>query len=756
MATKEQASGSASKVTTPTQAADEQGGQVVKTTTAAPKKVASAKVMPAVKSTSPKKTTATASSAVKPAAKPVVAKPAATKPVAVKSAVAKPATAKPATAKPAAAKPAAAKPAAAKPAAAKPAAAKPAAAKPAAAKPAAAKPATTKPATTKPAARLESRAHTASEQSTTTQTASPLEEMQSMFKDFSQSNQLMGVWQQFADKLSSMGGVGMGLPGGNPSSNLFGNMGGQAADFAKMVSPEDLQRLQSEYMREMATLWQNYIQQQGFEITDKRFSSAAWRSNAWANYLAQSYLINARLMLEMAECVKADAKTKTRVRFAIMQWVDSLAPSNFFVTNPDAQQKLIDTQGESLKMGINNFLTDLQKGRISQTDETAFEIGVNVARSDGAVIFENDYFQLLQYTPLTEQVSERPLLIVPPCINKYYIMDLQPDNSLVRHAVEAGNTVYLVSWRNADESMAQITWDDYVEDVVIRAIHVVQDASGQEQINVLGFCVGGTLLSTALAVLKARGEPCVASLTLLTALLDFSDNGVLDAYVDEQQVMMREQSMAKGGVVQGKELANAFATLRPNDLVWNYVVSNYLKGEQPTAFDLLYWNSDSTNLPGPMFCWYLRNTYLENRLVNKGDVICCGERIDLSSIDVPTYVLSCREDHIVPWTAAFRSQQALSGNKRFVLAASGHIAGVINSAKKNKRNFWINPTADLAGSSEAWLESAEERPGSWWNDWTAWLKTNAGADVKAPNKLGTSKYKPIEVAPGRYVKARAA
>ena len=225
--------------------------------------------------------------------------------------------------------------------------------------------------------------------------------------------------------------------------------------------------------------------------------------------------------------------------------------------------------------------------------------------------------------------------------------------------------------------------------------------------------------------------------------------------MDEKQVAMREQTMAKGGVVQGKELANAFATLRPNDLVWNYVVSNYLKGEQPTAFDLLYWNSDSTNLPGPMFCWYLRNTYLENRLVNKGDVVCCGEKIDLSSIDVPTYILSCREDHIVPWTAAFRSQQALSGNKRFVLAASGHIAGVINSAKKNKRNFWLNPTADLAGSSETWLESAEERPGSWWNDWSAWLKANAGADVKAPNKLGTSKYKPIEVAPGRYVKARA-
>ena len=629
MATKGLASGSAKKAITPTQTADEQNGQTVKSFTATPKKVASAKVAPVVKNIAVKK------------------------PAVASSAVSKSTAAKAASTKPVAAKPVATKPVATKPVAAKPVAAKPVAAKPVAAKPVAAKPVAAKSAAAKPVAPVESRAQPSSKQpdaTQATQPASPLEQMQSMFKDFSQSNQLMGVWQQFTDTLSSMGGVGM------------------AADLAQMVSPEDLQRLQSEYLREMATLWQSYVQQQGFDISDKRFSSAAWRSNAWANYLAQSYLINARLMLEMAECVNADAKTKTRVRFAIMQWVDSLAPSNFFVTNPDAQQKLIDTQGESLKMGINNFLSDLQKGRISQTDETAFEIGVNVARSDGAVIFENEYFQLLQYTPLTEQVSERPLLIVPPCINKYYIMDLQPDNSLVRHAVEAGNTVYLVSWRNADESMAQTTWDDYVEDVVIQAIHVVQDASAQEQINVLGFCVGGTLLSTALAVLKARGESCVASLTLLTALLDFSDNGVLDAYVDEQQVTMREQSMAKGGVVKGKELANAFATLRPNDLVWNYVVSNYLKGEQPTAFDLLYWNSDSTNLPGPMFCWYLRNTYLENRLVNKGNVMCCGEKIDLSSIDVPTYILSCREDHIVPWTAAFRSQQALSGNKRFVLA----------------------------------------------------------------------------------------
>ncbi|WP_373295033.1 class I poly(R)-hydroxyalkanoic acid synthase [Formosimonas limnophila] len=562
---------------------------------------------------------------------------------------------------------------------------------------------------------------------------------------------IMGAWQQFGDTLKQMSS------GQNPLAGQSMMAHESLSDVAKMVDAADLQRLQQEYLKEMAALWQSYSSQQSFDITDRRFVSPAWRANAWANYLAQSYLINARLMLEMADCVKADAKTKTRVRFAVMQWVDSLAPSNFFLTNPDAQQKLLDTKGESLKLGIQNFLTDLQKGRISQTDETAFEVGVNVARSDGAVVFENEYFQLLQYTPLTTKVGERPLLIVPPCINKFYILDLQPDNSLVRHAVENGNTVYLVSWRNADETLAHTTWDDYIEHVLIKAIHVVQEASAQDKINVLGFCVGGTLLSTALAVLAARGKDAVASLTLLTALLDFSDNGVLDAYVDEKHVVMREQAFAKGGVMLGKDLSNAFATLRPNDLVWNYVVSNYLKGEQPAAFDLLYWNSDSTNLPGPMFCWYLRNTYLENKLKDKGAAVVCGEKVDLKKVNVPTYVLSCREDHIVPWTAAYRSQATLAGDKKFVLAASGHIAGVVNSAKKNKRSYWTNDSVNLDKStSEQWLNGADEHAGSWWTDWTNWLHAHSGKQVAAPNKLGTAKYKPIEAAPGRYVKVRAA
>lgn len=581
---------------------------------------------------------------------------------------------------------------------------------------------------------------------------------QSMINAFAHAQkQLFSQWPAMFGAPTAEQAPWSKLPKGMTSWLSTGNASDDVlADMTRLVDTADLERLQKNYVQQMGLLWQKAVEQQTSEIKDKRFSARSWHDNAWANYLAQSYLVNAQLMKEMAECVKADAKTHTRIGFSVMQWVDSMAPSNYFATNPDVQEKLTQTNGESLRMGMVNFFNDVQKGRISQTDETAFEIGVNVARSEGAVVFENPYFQLIQYAPLTPKVGARPLLFVPPCINKYYILDLQPDNSLVRHAIEAGNTVYLISWRNANESLSHTTWDDYVEQVVIKAIHLVQEMSQQDKINVLGFCVGGTILSTALAVLAARGEDPVASLTLLTTLLDFSDNGVLDAYVDEQQVMLREQALAKGGLMLGKELANAFASLRPNDLVWNYVVSNYLKGDQPTAFDLLYWNSDATNLPGPMFCWYLRNTYLENRLVQKAGVTCCGEGVDLSRINVPTYILACREDHIVPWPAAYRSQAVLGGDKRFVLAASGHIAGVVNSAKKNKRSYWSNPQADLEQSRDQWFSGAVEHPGSWWTDWTDWLRSHAGQSVNAPTKLGTVSYQVIESAPGRYVKERVA
>jgi polyhydroxyalkanoate synthase len=350
-------------------------------------------------------------------------------------------------------------------------------------------------------------------------------------------------------------------------------------------------------------------------------------------------------------------------------------------------------------------------------------------------------------------------LLVPPCINKFYILDLQPENSLVRYAVAQGHRTFVVSWRNADESLQNATWDDYIEQAAITAIHTVQAITGQDkkggQINALGFCVGGTILSTALAVLAARGEKPVAALTLLTTLLDFTDTGILDVFIDDNFVKFREMQLGKGGLLKGQELASTFSFLRPNDLVWNYVVGNYLKGETPPAFDLLYWNSDSTNLPGPFYAWYLRNTYFENRLVKPGAVTVCGEKVDLRRVDMPVYVYGSREDHIVPIGGAYASTQHLPGKKRFVMGASGHIAGVINAPAKNKRSYWTGREGKFPAAQADWLATAQEHPGSWWTDWAAWLKPQAGKMIPAPKSYGKGAFKPTEPAPGSYVLAKA-
>jgi polyhydroxyalkanoate synthase len=351
------------------------------------------------------------------------------------------------------------------------------------------------------------------------------------------------------------------------------------------------------------------------------------------------------------------------------------------------------------------------------------------------------------------------MLFVPPCINKYYILDLQPDNSLIRYTVAQGHRVFVMSWRNADDSLSMVTWDQYIEEAVIRAIEVTRDITRAEQINTLGFCIGGTLLATALAVLAARGEKPAASVTLLTSLLDFTDTGILDLFIDEAMVRVRERSIGAespkgGGLLKGSELASTFSFLRPNDLVWNYVVGNYLKGETPPPFDLLYWNSDSTNLPGPMYCWYLRHTYLENRLMKPRDLTVCSQPLDLSLIDTPAYIYASREDHIVPWESAYRSTQVLKGKKRFVLGASGHIAGVINPPAKKKRSHWVGGTTAVPASAETWFGKAKEHPGSWWTDWALWLACHAGRQVAAPKAAGSRRHPVIEPAPGRYVKQK--
>ncbi len=526
------------------------------------------------------------------------------------------------------------------------------------------------------------------------------------------------------------------------------------------ISPEALLDLQNDYVARLSSLWTDFVEhpeQVAAPIDDTRFSDKAWQESPLASLTARNYLLNAEFLNRMAEHVDGDDKTRRRVQFAIQQWVDASAPSNFYALNPKAQQIALETRGESLKAGLDNLIKDVARGKISQSDESAFEVGRNVATSVGQVIFENELIQLIQYAPLTSKVRAVPLLIVPPSINKFYVLDLQPQNSLVRFALEQGNRVFMVSWKTPHEPQAKMTWDDYVELGVIKALEVASDVAGAKQINTLGFCVGGTLLAIALAVLEARGQTPAASLTLLTTLLDFEHAGVLDIFIDEAHVRMREQTIGAGGLMPGKDLANTFSSLRPNDLVWNYVVANYLEGRAPPAFDLLYWNGDSTNLPGPMYAWYLRNTYLENNLKVPGKLKVCGSRLDLGRIKVPTYVFAAREDHIVPWQSAYASVHCLSGvtSAQFVLGASGHIAGTINPASKNKRCYWVREGHPLPQDAEAWLDSARQVPGSWWLHWDPWLAKLAGAQIKAPTQLGNARYRPIEPAPGRYVKEKA-
>ncbi|CAN7720089.1 class I poly(R)-hydroxyalkanoic acid synthase [Variovorax sp. LjRoot290] len=421
---------------------------------------------------------------------------------------------------------------------------------------------------------------------------------------------------------------------------------------------------------------------------DRRFHGSDWREKPVYSLIKQSYLLNSRLIHDVVETSGLDDAAKCKLRFYANQLIDAMSPANFTATNPDVLKLAIETLGESLRAGLANLLADLRNGRLTITDENSFEVGRNVAVSEGSVVFENDLFQLIQYAPLTKQVAARPLLIVPPCINKFYILDLQPENSFVRYAAEQGQTVFLVSWRNTDASWGHLTWDDYIERGAMKAIAVTHQVSGADKVNAVGWCVGGTILSSALAVLRARGDVSVASLTLLTTLLDFREPGDLGVFIDEQGVRQREQAIGKGGIYPGAELGFVFQTLRANDLIWPNVIDNYLKGKQPEAFDLLYWNADATNLPGPMYSWYLRNMYLENNLRVPNKLTVCGTPVDLGRIDVPSFVLATKEDHIVPWRSAYATTQLVRLRVAIVLGASGHIAGVINPASKYKRSYW--------------------------------------------------------------------
>lgn len=529
------------------------------------------------------------------------------------------------------------------------------------------------------------------------------------------------------------------------------------------LSSEETAKLHKEFMERHARLWAAMLQRKPGEPSpalalpdpgDRRFAAPEWSRSPFYDYLRQAYLINADFLRRLAETLPVeDGAAKSRVRFLTRQYVDALAPSNFVATNPEFVKTALETKGASITEGIRNMIADLEKGRISMTDDKAFELGRNLAVTPGRVIFENEVMQLIQYAPLTDRVAERPLLIIPPCINKYYVLDLQPENSLVRYLLEQGQTVFLASWRNPGPEQGHLTWDDYLEQGVLTALRVTREVVGLERINLLGYCIGGTLLASALAVAQARGEDAVESLSLFTTLLDFSDTGEIGYFIDEASVAAREAAIGKGGLLLGSELAAVFRSLRPNELIWNYVVDNYLKGRQPAPFDILYWNLDNTNLPGPFLCYYLRHMYLNNSLRVPGKLEMCGTRVDLTRLQMPAYILATREDHIVPWRTAYLSRQVLGGESTFVLGASGHIAGVINPAAKNRRSYWTNG-ASVADSQE-WLAGATENKGSWWPHWIAWLRQFGGKQRAARKRLGGKGYKPLEPAPGRYVKERA-
>jgi polyhydroxyalkanoate synthase len=485
------------------------------------------------------------------------------------------------------------------------------------------------------------------------------------------------------------------------------------------------------------------------EKTDRRFNAPEWDTPIF-DYIRQNYLLTSKWLLDQINSPQYDDATREKMSFFTRQYIDAMSPSNFAFTNPEVMKLALETKGESLQEGMKQLLADMQKGSITMTDESQFEVGKNLAVTPGEVIFENELFQLIQYTPTTPQVYSRPLLVVPPCVNKYYIMDLQPANSMMAYIVSQGFTTYLVSWKSIEPHQANLRWDDYIESGVIKAAEVVREISKAEKINILSFCIGGELVATAMPVMKARGLDWFESVTLMTVMLDHTDPGEIKHFIDWNIVRQREAQ--KEGVIGGKELARTFSALRSNDLIWNYVVNNYLKGKNPAPFDLLYWNSDSANLALPMHTFFLRNMYLENNLIKPNSFSLCGTPIDLTTINVPTYIFAAREDHIVPWQSAFATTKIFKGPLRFVLGASGHIAGAINPVSTNKRNYWVNDNVAL--NAEDWLYSAESRPGSWWQDWSTWLVPHSGEQLAAPKKAGNTKYKAIEPAPGRYVKAK--
>ena len=545
------------------------------------------------------------------------------------------------------------------------------------------------------------------------------------------------------------------------------NVGGAFLEMTArmMADPVKLMQAQVSLWQDYMTLWQRTTQRFLGQETepviaptkdDRRFNDSAWDENTLFDFIKQSYLLTARFMQSSVRNVDGlDDKTHRKVDFYTRQFVDAMAPSNFVMTNPEVLRTTIETGGENLVKGLEHLLDDLERGKgklsIRMTDYEAFRVGKNVAATPGKVVYQNDLMQLIQYDPTTEQVAKRPLLIIPPWINKFYILDLRAKNCFVKWAVDQGNTVFVISWANHDERLADKSFEDYMLEGPFAALEAIEKTIGEREANVIGYCIGGTLLAATLARMAVEDDKRVKSATFFTTMTDFSEVGELSVFIDEEQITALEDRMNDRGYLDAGSMAASFNMLRANDLIWSFVVNNYLLGKEPFPFDLLYWNSDSTRMPASMHTFYLRNMYQKNLLAKPGGITLDGVPIDLRKVETPTFMLSTREDHIAPWKSTYVATQIFSGPVKFVLTASGHIAGVVNPPSAGKYSYWTNPK--LPKDPDLWLDGAKQTPGSWWPDWAKWLQRHAGGKVPA-RVPGTGGLPAIEDAPGRYVAVR--
>lgn len=502
-------------------------------------------------------------------------------------------------------------------------------------------------------------------------------------------------------------------------------------------------------------MWQPWLPESMQQQEGSSPDNFDWAKLPFFVNLQNIYAQSCEFMRRQTEAAVENLPEERRdaVRYMTEQYLVAMNPQNFLLTNPEALQEAFNTRGQSLVQGAKNYLSDMEKGRITMSGDGGFVIGETIACTPGKVVLRNELIELIQYAPTTAKVCEKPLLVVPPCVNKYYLMDLGKDKSMMEYYVSQGYTVFLVSWKSATADMKHFTWDTYVERGVLASINAVRSISGQDSINTLGFCIGGVLLATALAVLKARGQNLVDNAIFMASMADHADPGDIKYFITEEFMRSREAKVAQGGIVSGWELQATFSFLRPQDLVWNYVQQNYFQGKTPRPFDLLYWNNDSVDLPLPMHTFFLREFYVNNGLTKPGSFSVCGVPMDMGTIDIPLYFFASETDHIVPWIAVYNGIRLFSGSpeKRFVLGESGHIAGAINPVSRNRRSYWTNE--NLSGSHEEWRAKSDNHPGSWWLDLNEWLKTRSGKQIAAPKEIGNATYRPVCDAPGEYVRA---